>query len=534
MDHWDYLLVSVPNARQAEACEQALRLRRQLGILAHVDWAEAIADPDGKRIGSGGSTIRCLMAVLKRERQSRGAATWEEILTSRRILILHAGGDSRRLPAYASCCKLFMPLPGKPIAAIPLTLFDRQLPVYLSLPPQRNGTGQIVIASGDVWLDVHADRFPATNGVTGVAFYAGEDEAALHGVFCIAAESRARCVLQKPTRKAMRAAGAVNRSGQVLLDTGLFQIDARTAVRLLQWARVSEANGVLRWNGPLAEAIECRGLDFYREIIGALGSEETVDGYLRLMGAAGSRLPEGLLEGVFHALSGIPLHVHVDNRTTFVHLGTSRELLNRGPSVCPAGWGFQGVRSPLIVQSEITDNGYVHGGRAWIEGCRIKAPVELAGENLIVGVDVEEPLLLGRGICLDVLPGRNRKGKTVQFIRVYHVDDAFGAPSSVGDERLCGIRLCEWLVAVNAQPTEVWDGSLKPEERTAWNARVFPAEQELQSYRNWLWMARPQDASLEQLRAWLLADRYSLAEMADLSSVEDFAARRLVLQREGI
>jgi len=43
-----------------------------------------IADPDGQRIGSGGATLRVL-AQLARE---------DDTLTSKRILIIHSGGDS--------------------------------------------------------------------------------------------------------------------------------------------------------------------------------------------------------------------------------------------------------------------------------------------------------------------------------------------------------------------------------------------------------------------------------------------------------
>src|SRR6185312_14751997 len=103
--------------------ETQLRLRRELGLLPRVRQALVIPDPGGRRAGSGGSTLHCLRAIRKRESQLEGL----------RILIVHAGGDSRRLPAYSPCGKIFVPVPGESHSALGLTLFDRLAPTYLGL-----------------------------------------------------------------------------------------------------------------------------------------------------------------------------------------------------------------------------------------------------------------------------------------------------------------------------------------------------------------------------------------------------------------
>ena len=50
---WDYLIVTASNEAQAKAYESQLALRGQLGLLSHVEEALVVADPGGKRIGSG-------------------------------------------------------------------------------------------------------------------------------------------------------------------------------------------------------------------------------------------------------------------------------------------------------------------------------------------------------------------------------------------------------------------------------------------------------------------------------------------------
>ena len=156
LNQWDYLIVTASNEAQARAYESQLKVRQDLGLLSSVRNVMVVPDPGGKRIGSGGSTLYCLMEVLNRqlERNSiaEGPEAWEKILRGLRILIVHAGGDSRRLPAYGPCGKIFIPVPSESDTAIPLSLFDRQLPIYLRLPEPAAGTGQVVITSGDVML----------------------------------------------------------------------------------------------------------------------------------------------------------------------------------------------------------------------------------------------------------------------------------------------------------------------------------------------------------------------------------------------
>src|SRR5437763_1559201 len=100
---WDYLIVTASNAAQAAAYEGQLRVRRELGLLAGVREVLVVPDPAGQRIGSGGSTLQCIIEVLRRAGGPTGAPAepgrWADLLRTLRILIVHAGGDSRRLPS---------------------------------------------------------------------------------------------------------------------------------------------------------------------------------------------------------------------------------------------------------------------------------------------------------------------------------------------------------------------------------------------------------------------------------------------------
>ncbi len=291
-EQWDYLIVTASNGSQASVYEAQLRLRRELGLLAGAREVLVIADPGGRRVGSGGSTIFCLMELLNRELAPEGGIddrrAWKELLQRRRILIVHGGGDSKRLPAYGPCGKLFVPIPGENDSAVEATLFDRQLPAYLGLPEGPQGAGQVVIASGDVLLtfDPAEVRFDAP-GMTGLGCYASPEQASSHGVYCTDGDGRIRLFLQKPSPAEQAARGAIDRYGRAILDIGVIGFDAATAVRLLTMCNVRPGpRDRLIWAGEMAGAIEAGGLDFYREICCAMGSEATCAQHLSSVRAA--------------------------------------------------------------------------------------------------------------------------------------------------------------------------------------------------------------------------------------------------------
>jgi fucokinase len=152
---WDYLIITASNDKQAGAYKRLIDLRKSLGLISGVKSILVVADPGGRRVGSGGSTIHCLLEILNLElrAQQKGRPrldpkTWTETFNRLRVLIVHAGGDSKRLPPYGPCGKIFIPVPGESGGAAGTTLFDRLIPTYLKLPKPASGGGQVVVASG--------------------------------------------------------------------------------------------------------------------------------------------------------------------------------------------------------------------------------------------------------------------------------------------------------------------------------------------------------------------------------------------------
>src|SRR5512137_578384 len=145
MHLFDTVLITASSEHQAEAFRALLARRREHGLYPRELQFEVVADPPCGRIGTGGSTLWALGALLER----RGGEA-SDLFGRERLLLLHAGGRSRRLPCYAPEGKLFAPLPIASSALVPPVVLDVMLGLFLEYPWRR---GEIVVASGDVVLD---------------------------------------------------------------------------------------------------------------------------------------------------------------------------------------------------------------------------------------------------------------------------------------------------------------------------------------------------------------------------------------------
>jgi len=559
--YWDALVITASNDEQAASYQCAIERRRALDLLGDFSEVVVVPDPDGRRIGSGGSTVLALAEVGSRFLRQGAAVhgrTSEErmgsVLAGRRVLVIHAGGDSRRLPAYAACGKAFIPVPGLQDSAEPLTLLDRQLQVYQAIPAPGDGSGQVVVASGDVLVLADPRELDLTGqGVVGTCCRATPAQASAHGVFCVSGDGCVRVFLQKPTEQQQRLKGAIDALGRSLLDVGLLGFDEQSSARLLAAAgfdvRMTAAGlrvaaesefDVAGPPGSVVNAIWTHGLDIYREIACALGTKADWQHYVEQVRAAGSKVPGQTLHVLFDHLHPLPFRTRLLSQCRFLHFGTSRHVIDSGRSLANAVTAEAGGAEPVMVNCLI-DGGRVLGFHCWIESCVIGAEVRLEGHNVLVGMTVDRPLRLAENVVLDVAPARGveingrKLGPEARFVRIYGVNDSFkGSLLSEGATYL-NRPIAQWLTAMQVNPQELWDPQPDGTERSLWNAKLFPLVQHERQVYDWLWMQEPGAATAEQRRAWKTAGRFSVAEMAGLvdHEAESRNRRSLCLQAMG-
>src|SRR5574344_2948525 len=110
------------------------------------------SDPINSKLGSGGGTTFLLEECFEHE---RSGMTIDEWLGKEKRILLHAGGQSRRLPGYAPSGKILTPIPvfrwerGQKLNQ---NLLSLQLPLYERILSQAPQSLHTLIASGDVYI----------------------------------------------------------------------------------------------------------------------------------------------------------------------------------------------------------------------------------------------------------------------------------------------------------------------------------------------------------------------------------------------
>jgi fucokinase len=490
-----------------------------------------VTDLAGRRIGSGGSTLLCLMRVLDRELAARSLdprapGVIEQTLRRLRIMMIHAGGDSRRLPAYSPCGKIFIPVPGQEGSPVSPTLFDRILPTYLALPPGREGTGQVLVTSGDVLLHFDPSRVRLDlPGLVALGALDSPEQASKHGVF-VAQGTEVTRYLQKPTPAKQAAAGAISPQGQSVLDMGVMSFDTEAILRLMDAFEIGPGDhNQLDWSATTHVRVMTQGLDLYREICCALGSSTTQEHYVEGARASGSKWEAEALDQTFDVLHPMPMQLQIVPRCSFLHFGTTRQLVSSGLSLMEQDQGAPPATTAIVLNSLLKPGGKIIGDNAWVEACDIGATLTLAGRNVVVGLAITRDLALPPDACLDLAPGRNRDGLPVFFVRCYHIGDTFKDSATEGGT-FCGRPLLNWIRAVGLNPEDIWAPEEPEDKRSLWEARVFPAVSDPAGIHDWLWMFEVDQATSEQKEAFLAADRYSAAEVALRTNQAAFHARR--------
>ena len=143
----------------------------------------------------------------------------EETFEGLRVLVIHSGGDSKRVPQYSALGKLFSPVPHELPNGRNSILFDEFM-ISMSSVPSRIREGMVLL-SGDVLLLLNPLQIDYNNvGAAAISFKEHVETGKNHGVYLNGADGNVKCCLQKKSVEVLREVGAVNESDCVDIDTG--------------------------------------------------------------------------------------------------------------------------------------------------------------------------------------------------------------------------------------------------------------------------------------------------------------------------
>ena len=453
------------------------------------------SDPIGSKLGSGGGTAWLLKACMEEENTEKGLTEW--LATEKRIL-LHAGGQSRRLPAYAPSGKILTPIPvfrwgrGQKLTQ---NLLSLQLPLYEKIMEKAPENLHTLVASGDVYIRATQplQEIPEADVVC-YGLWVDPQLAKNHGVFVSSRKTPDQLdfMLQKPSVEEL---GTLMKDYLFLMDIGIWLLSDR-AVELM--VKRSEKEGKIGF------------YDMYSEFGPALGQHPRLhDEELTQLKVAILPLPGGEFHHYGTSREMISSTLAIQNCVT-----DQRAIIHRKVKPHPAIF----VQNARVDCSLTADNAEV-----WIENSHVGQGWKLHSRNIITGVPCNNwNLEVLEGICIDVVP----MGKGGFVARPYGFNDAFKGALSVESTLYQGIPASEWLRMRGLKPEDI-RGSHDLQA-----AAIFPvchSVEELGTVMRWM-TAEPE--LNEGREIWMQAGKKSADEISAYADLRKLTAQREEFRKE--
>ena len=353
-------------------------------------------DPVGHRLGSGGGTTWLLQETYRSEKREVESEKFDDWLSREKRILIHAGGQSKRLPSYAVSGKILIPIPvfrwerGQKLSQ---NLLSVQLPLYEKMMRMSPEGIHTMIVSGDVLIRATQPLQPIPDAdVVCYGLWLDASVAKNHGVFVSSRRSPSvlKQMLQKPS---VTTLGELQKDHFFLTDIGVWMLSDK-AVRLLVRKCTAE-------DGQLKE------YDLYGEFGCCLGTDPSiVDEELRQLKVAIVPLAGGEFYHFGTSLEMISSTLRLQNL-----VNDQRQIMHLDRKPHPSIF----VQNAIIEIPLTEENTNV-----WIENSYIGKHWHLTHDHVITGVPENDwDISLDPGECIDVVP----VGDSDYEIRHYRIDE---------------------------------------------------------------------------------------------------------------
>ena len=446
------------------------------------------SDPVGHKLGSGGGTTWLLEQAAAHEQ----ASSFDAWLSQEKRILVHAGGQSRRLPAYAASGKTSIPIPvfrwirGQ---RIDQTLLDLQLPLYERIMRQAPESLHTLIVSGDVFIRSSRPLQPIPEAdVVCYGLWVDPSLAKNHGVFFMNRHTPDQLdfVLQKPSTGRL---AELSQTHLALMDIGIWLLNDH-AVKLLK------------------ERSD-RPYDLYSEFGTALGQHPTsTDADLNALRVA--ILP--LEGGEFYHYGTTP--EMISSTLTLQNLVLDqRMIIQKNVKKHPAVF----VQN-AIVETELSEQ----NSEIWIENAHVPASWKVSSQNVVTGIPRNDwNITLQVGQCVDV----QAIGASSYVLRPYGYRDAMRGDITKAETVFLGQPVTEWFKQHNIDVAVV-DESAESTCIDLQAAPLFPMCDDIKQMGRLLaWMLSPQPQE-DMSGEWASLPRLSADDIAAQANLERQSRQR--------
>ena len=513
---WDYVILTASNEDQAEMYRMQLKQREQIGLLPGKTHFAVIPDPAGKRVGSGGATLNVLKYIAEIE-------NCENPFKRKRILVIHSGGDSKRVPQYSACGKLFSPVPRELPNGKRSTLFDEFI-IGMSGVPGRIKEGMLLL-SGDVLLLFNPLQIDFSNeDAAAISFKEYVETGKNHGVFLMDENGNVGEFLHKQSVEMLASKGAVNEQDMVDIDTGAIIFSSRLLNSLFE---LIGENGSINETKLDKFVNEKARLSLYGDFLFPLAVNSTEEQYMK-------ESPEGemcdeLIEcrkAVWQKLNGYNMKLLRLSPAEFIHFGTTRELrelmtedvyerefLDWSPIVsCNIS------EAKCAAHNVVLQEGTVIGECCYFENSFVQGNCKIGDGVILSGVTVSDRVIPS-DVVLHGLKQKN--GKFV--VRIYGTNDNPKETFENYGTFLC-TTIARFAKKTGADMSDLWRGKT----HDLWTAEIYPEcdtmEEALSAALNVYEIAN----GAGDIAAWKKASRtslYSSFNNADTSALLEWNTR---------
>lgn len=491
---WDYIVLTASNEEQAEGFHAQIALWQKEKLLPSQTRFLILPDPDGKRVGSGGATLNVLRAIAEAE----GTGDF----TGKKILVIHSGGDSKRVPQYSAMGKLFSPVPHELPDGRTSTLFDEFMAEMSGVAGRiREG---MVLLSGDVLLLFNSLQidFPG-RGAAAVSFKENVEIGKNHGVFLMGEDGNVAKFLHKQTTESLRAQGAVNEQDSVDIDTGMVIFSPEILNGLYSLISRQGIFDKEKYDTYVNETVR---LSLYGDFLYPLAGESTLEAFYEEK-PEGEFCPELLAarKVVWEILRPYRMKLLRLSPAKFLHFGTTAEILKLMTQgtlhYSHLGWKSK-INSSVgqnpsydrdgtnLISRNIWKSGRPELAQASARPGSVAALNSILSTNAECGEDcylevsyVHPGSVVGNHVVLSyidihgetipdevVLHGlKQRDGRFV--VRIYGIHDN---PKTALSENGCAFltgTLRQFMDRNGISENELWD---EGENKTLWTARLYP------------------------------------------------------------
>lgn len=441
---WDYVILTASNDHQAHGFQ--LQIESRKAYLPRDTVFAVIPDEGGVRVGSGGATL----SVLKYLDEHGGWA-------GKRILVIHSGGDSKRVPQYSALGKLFSPVPHVLPDGRSSTLFDEFL-IAMSAVPGRIREGMLLL-SGDVLLLFNPLLIDwSGSGAAVISFKESIETGKNHGVYLRGEDGNVRSFLHKQSVETLKAIGAVNDSGLVDIDTGAIIFGTDVLDSLFSLVSTNSAFDAQKYERFVNDKVR---LSLYGDFQYPMATDSTLEKFYdeKPEGDYSEELKE-CRTAVWNALRPYRLKLLRLAPAKFIHFGTSYEvlwLMSGGvENYVSLGWSHSinsSGQDAAAYNSVIEENAIV-GAHAYIETSYVHSSAMIGRDSIVSYVELED-VEIPPEVVLHGLKQSN--GKFVA--RIYGIHD------NPKENKLFGHEL-EGRLWEDGEPHTLWFAHIYPEKKT--------------------------------------------------------------------